>query len=83
MVRCRYIIFIKRRYRQACPGGNRFDHRGRRVRLVAARERPYPVVLRHFYRQIGRVVFALGKISRAFIIKPWDFGVIRPGIQRS
>ena len=83
MIRRRYTILVKRRYRQARPGGNRLDHGGRRVCLIAARQRPDPVVLRHLYGQIGRIIVAFGEISRAFIIKPWNFCVIRPGIQRS
>ena len=66
MIRGRYVVFIKRRYCQARPGGDRLDHGGRGVCLIAARQRPHPVVLRHLHGQIGRVVVAFGEVSGAF-----------------
>ena len=74
MIRRRYTILVKRRYRQARPGGNRLDHGGRRVCLVAARQRPDPVVFRHVHGQVRRVVLTLGYV--AFLIstgsRPFD-----------
>ena len=40
----------------------RLDHGGRRVCLVAARQRPDPVVLHHLYGQIGRIIVAFGEV---------------------
>ena len=63
MIRCRHVVFVKRRYRQGRSGGYRLEHRRAGIRFVAARERPDPVVFRHVHGQVRRVVLTFGEVS--------------------